>query len=111
RHVLRWLEGLGLAVAALAIRGGGEDPYRPYATASTVLAVSVLAAALALWFRRAYYVYASGLLFAAAGLLVWSAWGATTVWDFGLTVALCLAVAGAFWAGAERAMLPVWRLQ
>ena len=111
RRVRGWLEGVGLAVAFLAFRGGAEDPYRPYSTATTALAVSVMAGALALWFRRSYHVYASGLLFTAAGMLVWSAWGADTAWDFGLTIALCLAASGAFWSAVDLGMRPVWKLQ
>jgi hypothetical protein len=110
-RVRRWLEGVGLAVAALAVRAGGADPYRPYTTAGAALAVSVMAGALVLWSRRAYYVYASGMLFTAAGVMVWSAWGADTFWEFSITVALGLAVAAAFWQAVDLAMRPVWRLQ
>src|SRR5262249_28471868 len=49
-----WLEGVGVAVVALALRGGWDDPWRPYSSVAAVVCVSVLVGALAFWFRRAY---------------------------------------------------------
>lgn len=60
--IRRWVEVAGGALVLLALRGGWTDPYRPYPSAAALLQVGVMAAALAMWFRRPRHVWASGLL-------------------------------------------------
>src|SRR5207249_3762863 len=43
-----WLNGIGLLVLGLAVRATWEDPARPYWSTGAVLAVSAMAAAVAL---------------------------------------------------------------
>src|SRR5262249_25961003 len=50
--VRAWLVGIGLALVLLAVRGGWSDPERPYWSVGGVMAVSAIAAALAIWFRH-----------------------------------------------------------
>jgi hypothetical protein len=103
-RVRRWLEGVGLGLLVLVLRGGWQDPARPYSPAAATLVVSVMAGALAFWFRRGHYVYASGLLWNIMGVLLWWAWGRGT-WDvFLLTNALCLAAGSALWSAADTAL-------
>jgi hypothetical protein len=104
RPVRHWLEILGCAILVLVARCAGDDPTRPYAPAAATLIVSVLAGALALWFRRGIHVYASGLLLNVAGMLLWLTWGPATLSGFLLTNALCLAMASALWSSIEIAM-------
>src|SRR5262249_35083089 len=84
------------------------DPERPYWSVGGVMAVSAIAAALAIWFRHQRYVYASGLLANLAGILVWAARGPDTVWGFLAANALCLAVASAFWSAIELGLRRSW---
>src|SRR5262249_51226262 len=83
--VWAWVEAVGILVVALALRWTGEDPSRPYWSAAATLAVSLTAGALALWSRRSYHVYASGLLVCIAGSMVWAAWGPSTFVSFAYT--------------------------
>ncbi len=100
----RWLEGIGLAILVLSLRGGWSDPWRPTSSAASILIVSLMAAALAIWSGRQRYVWISGLLLDLLGLLYWSAWGPFTGISFLLTNALCLAVAAVFWSSVDLAL-------
>ena len=111
RAVRRWLEGLGVAVVLLALRGTGDDPYRPYVPAALTLVVSLMAAALTFWHPRARYVYASGLLLDLVGVLFWAAWGPGTPDSFLLANALGLAVAASFWTAGGLAVESRWGLR
>jgi hypothetical protein len=94
--IRQWVEIVGTALALLALRGGWADPYRPYPSAAALLLVSVMAAALAMWFRRARHVWASGLLLNLAFAVMWLHPG-STLDAFLLTNAIGLATAAAFW--------------
>jgi hypothetical protein len=99
-----WLEGIGIALVVLALRGGWWDPERPYWSVGGVMTASALAAALAVWFRHERYVYASGLLANLAGILVWGAYGPRTVTGFLGVNALSLSLASCFWTAMELAL-------
>jgi hypothetical protein len=94
--IRRWVEIAGGAVVLLALRGGWEDPYRPYPSAVALVLVSAMAAALAMWFRRARHVWASGLLLNLAFVVVWIN-GGSSLGTILLTNAIGLATAAAFW--------------
>src|SRR5205814_430817 len=91
-----WVIAIGAGLVLLAVATGAIDPYRPNWPCGLVLAVSALAGALAVWTQRGAAVYASGLLFNVAGILIWLAWIQTgglngfycLVWN----QALCLAI-------------------
>lgn len=70
----RWVEILSALVVLLALGGAWGDPSRPYWSCAATLAVFMLIGALAVWARRPWYVYASGLLLNVAAYLVWQAW-------------------------------------
>jgi hypothetical protein len=93
----RWVEVTCGLLALLAFRGGWTDPYRPYPSAATLVLVAVMTAALAMWFRRARHVWASGLALNLAGIVLWLAWGSGTQDDFLLVNAIGLAIAATFW--------------
>jgi hypothetical protein len=99
--VRRWLDGMGAAVVLLALRAMTDGPYQPYPSAAATFIVSLMAGAMAIWFRTSFHVYASGLLLNLVGLLLWSEWGPDTLPGFLLCNALGLAVASAFWSGLE----------
>src|SRR5262249_19135287 len=50
------------------------DPGRPWWSFTTTLAVSILLGADAIWSRRPFLVYVSGLLVSVAGYLIWHSW-------------------------------------
>src|SRR5206468_6217043 len=75
----RWVEGVGLLVVLLALRGAWGDPARPYWSAAATLTVSALLGALALWSRRVVHVYASGTLLSVVSFLLWKAWVADRI--------------------------------
>jgi hypothetical protein len=93
----RWLEGIGIVVVLLAVRGGWADPQRPYWSAGVTLVVCALATTMALWFRLERYAWASGLLVNLAGILVWVARGPDTFTSFLAVNAACLAAGSVFW--------------
>ena len=113
----RWVEVIGILVVMLAIRGVWHDPARPYWSSASVLAVSLLAAALAMWTRRPIYVYLSGFLINLIGMLFWQAWLVDVVgietwmaWGPGIldtflyTNIICLAISSACWSLIETAV-------
>ncbi|MBI3411921.1 MAG: hypothetical protein HY040_26625 [Planctomycetes bacterium] len=70
----RWVEIMSALVVLLALGGAWGDPSRPYWSCAATLAVCVLIGAMAVWARRPWYVYASGLLLNVTAYLVWQAW-------------------------------------
>jgi len=74
RATRHWVEAIGLGVVLLALGGAWGDPGRPYWSCLATLAVSLLIGAMAVWARRPWYVYASGLLLQVVAFLVWQAW-------------------------------------
>jgi hypothetical protein len=99
-----WLEGIGIALVVLALRGGWWDPERPYWSVGGVMTASGLAAALAVWFRHQRYVYVSGLLANLAGIFIWGVYGPQTLTGFLAVNALSLALASSFWSTMELAL-------
>jgi hypothetical protein len=97
----RWLDGVGLSVLALAVRGTWSDPSRPFWSAGATLAVSAMAGAVALRSQLPAYVYLSGLLANLAGVMIWVAWGPPSALSFGYAQALCLGLASACWSALE----------
>jgi hypothetical protein len=97
----RWVEGLGILLVGLALRGSLEDPAAPYWPAGTVLAVSLLAAGLAFWSGRPYFAHISGSLVFLAGVLAWVAWGGGELETFLGASILCLGIASAVWSPLE----------
>ena len=97
----RWVTGAGVAVVFLALRGAWGDPQRPFWAAAGALLVAFGAVAVALWLRRSFYVYASGLLVNLVGFLTWLAWGANTESSFLSVQVLCLAVSAGLWSAIE----------
>jgi hypothetical protein len=101
--VWRWIEGICLLIVCLALRWANEDPGRPYWPAGVTLAASILLGGLALWSRRSYHVYASGLLINLVGILIWSTGESPALLTFVYTNILCLALASALWTVLELA--------
>lgn len=101
-RVRRWATGTGVLVVILALRGVFGDPGQPWWSAQALLAVTASCVALALLFRRALYVYLSGLVLALLGLVLWDAWYTPGGLSSLLAVeTLCLAGAAVFWTAAE----------
>jgi hypothetical protein len=101
KHVQRWVAAIGLGIVLLAVRGGLQDPGRPYWPAAATLAAGGLAAGLSLWSGRAAFVYISGFLVNLAGTLTLSARGPVTPAALTATNILCLALASALWSVVE----------
>jgi hypothetical protein len=97
----RCVEGVGIVLVGLAVRGAAADPGAPYWPAGTVLAASALAGGLAFWSGRAHYVPLSGVLLFLAGVLAWVSWGRGQVVDFLYACVVCLGVASAVWCVLE----------
>jgi hypothetical protein len=93
--------GLGVLVVALAVRGLLEDPTGPWWSAAALLATGLLAGGVALLERRGVFVYASGLLLTAAGIVAAPGWGLEQSVDLLVAGLLGLAVSGAFWSLLE----------
>jgi hypothetical protein len=100
----RWMEGLGLAIFLLALRGAWSGPYRPYVPAGTLLVVAVMAAGLAIWFRQAFHALAAGLLFNATGVVLWLEWGPGTFVSFLWANALGLALSAVLGMALDRTL-------
>jgi hypothetical protein len=98
-----WLNGIGILVLGLAVRGTWEDPARPYWSAGATLAVSAMAGAVAWRARLPRYVAFSGLLINLAGFMVWIAWGTDSLASFGYGQVVCFALASSIWTGLELA--------
>jgi len=97
-NVEAWTMTVGLMVVALAIRGGRDDPQRPYWSAAAILADSAMMGGLALWLRKPSYASSSGLLLNVAGALVWLAsmprdWSSLILINVG-----CFAAASIVWS-------------
>jgi hypothetical protein len=107
-HFRAWLNGVGMLVLGLALRGTWADPARPYWSAVATLAVSAMAGAVALRSRQILYTYISGLLVSVAGGIAWVAWGSSTALSFGYTQVLCLAVAAGLWTVLESVWAQIW---
>ncbi len=106
-----WVTGVGAALVVLALRGGWDDPQRPFWSAAVALAGSGLFGMLALRTGLAWYGYVSGPLVNLAGIFLWLAWGPATAASFVLTNVVCLG-AGSFVGSAvalARRSLPVKR--
>ncbi len=69
-----WVEGFGLLVVLLALGESLLDPARSSWSCAAPLAVSVLLGADAVWSRRPWLVYVSGLLLNVSGYLLWRSW-------------------------------------
>jgi hypothetical protein len=100
----RWIEITCGVVAVLALRGGWDDPYRPYPSSTALLLVSIMTAALAMWYRGTSHVWASGLALNLAGVVLWLPWGPETLDSFLLVNAIGLAAAAAFWTAVALAL-------
>src|SRR5262249_9159851 len=70
----RWVRTVAVLVVGLALLGAWSDPARPAGAVVATLAASALLGALALWTRRAAYIYASGLLINLAATPLCEAW-------------------------------------
>jgi hypothetical protein len=99
--IRRWVEISGAGVAALSFWGAWGDPYSPYSSAAGTLLVSVLFAALAIWFRQTRHVWTSGLLFNLTGIVIWLGRNGNSLDGFLLTNVIGLALAGAFWTSID----------
>jgi hypothetical protein len=98
REFRAWLDGIGLLVIGLALRGAWEDPARPYWSTGAILAVSAMAAAVALRSGLSVYAHISGLLINVAGSMLWVAWGPPTLISFAYTQVLCFGLASGIWS-------------
>jgi hypothetical protein len=98
REFRAWLDGIGLLVIGLAVRGAWEDPARPYWSAGATLAVSAMAGAVALRSGLGVYAHISGLLINVAGSMLWAAWGPWTPIAFAYTQVLCFGLASGIWS-------------
>jgi hypothetical protein len=97
-----WATALAALVAALGVRGIGADPAGPGWTFGVLLTAGALAGALAIWTRTQVHVYASGLLTALAGMVLWNDW--TAPLELVEVIALYLGIASAFWSVVELAL-------
>ncbi|MBN1909785.1 MAG: hypothetical protein JW818_08600 [Pirellulales bacterium] len=70
-----WATVAGVAAVLLAVIHAGSDPGSPWWPGSVLLALSVTAGAVALWRRRAGYVWISGLLLNGVATIAWYVWG------------------------------------
>jgi hypothetical protein len=103
-----WVVVFGVLATGLAVGDGIRELHRPWWPAGTMLAVSVVAAATALWRRKVDYVYASSVLINAAGIIVWranepdglsiSAWIAEIPVAFLMVNVVCLAAGSVIWS-------------
>jgi hypothetical protein len=96
-----WATGIATLVVGLALRALGADPTGPYWPAASLAVTSLLAGAMALWSGRQIHVYASGLLFTLAGLVLRDGWHLP--WELATTGALCLALASLLWSAVDAA--------
>ncbi|HBO42472.1 MAG TPA: hypothetical protein DD670_00740, partial [Planctomycetaceae bacterium] len=98
RAIVAWATAVGLLVFVLSLLHCGIDPHRPWWFASTLISVSVAAGLLAWWLRWTVYVFASGLVLNAVGMVVWYARGPETAASPIEVNVLCLGVGSALWS-------------
>ncbi|WP_171471036.1 hypothetical protein [Frigoriglobus tundricola] len=80
-----------------ALRGGWDDPWRPWLPGGLALSAAVYLGGIARHTRLPGFAVASGLSVNLAAVLVWIAWGPDTVSGFLLANAAGLAVATLCW--------------
>ncbi len=106
-----WVTAVGGAAFALAVMHAADDRAGAWWSIWAVLSISFTAALLALWLRLPAYVFISGLLLNAAGVVGWLAWGPTTLSALLQVNVLCLAAGSVAWsllAAAHRDGVPHW---
>ena len=98
-----WVTAIGAAAFAFAVMHAAEDQAGAWWSIRAILSISVTAALLALWLRLPAYVFISGLLLNAAGVVGWLAWGPTTFAALVQINVLCLAAGSVAWSLLEAA--------
>ncbi|MCE5268170.1 MAG: hypothetical protein LLG00_09825 [Planctomycetaceae bacterium] len=96
-----WVSAIGAAVVTLALIHAHADTAGAWWSIGAIVAISASAAVLALWLRLPSYVFVSGLLVNAAGIVGWMAWGPATLAAFVTVNVLCLAAASTAWSLLE----------
>ncbi len=89
-------------VAALALRGAWDDPERPYWSLGAALSASLLAAVVAVAYRKPDHKYASGALLHLAIVLAGAAAEQHATVEFWLLHLMALGVQALAWSLAER---------
>ncbi len=106
------MTAIGIAAFALAVMHAAGDRAGAWWSIGAILSLSVTAALLALWLRLPGYVFVSGLLLNAAGVVGWLAWEPHTLATLLQVNVLCLAVGSVVWSLLEmvhREGVPHWQ--
>jgi hypothetical protein len=107
-----WVTMIGAAAFTFAVMHAAGDRGGAWWSIGTILSISVTAALLALWLRLPDYVFVSGLLLNAAGVVAWLAWEPRTFAPLLQINVLCFAAASVVWSLLEavhRDGVPHWR--
>jgi hypothetical protein len=110
--ILGWVTAIGAAAFALAVMHAAADRAGAWWSIGAILSLGVTAALLALWLRLPAYVFISGLLLNAAGVVGWLAWEPRTLDTFLQVNVLCLAAGSVVWSlleAAHREGVPHWQ--
>jgi hypothetical protein len=100
RHSSRatlWLEGVAIALTIFAIRGGWDDPFRPWLPTGLAVMASVLMGAAGIFGQSRAQQWFSVLLTTLAATLFWLPFPFETFASFLLVNAAGLAIASAAW--------------
>jgi hypothetical protein len=92
-----WLDGFGAALAVLAVRGAGADPWRPWVPAGLAVVAALVVGTSAVLNRSSVRVVVSGLLINLAAVFLWLPSELHIASGFLLANAAGLAVAAAVW--------------
>ena len=106
-----WVTAIGGAAFALGVMHAAGDRAGAWWSIEAILSLSVTAALLALWLRLPGYVFVSGLLLNAAGVVAWLAWEPATIAALLQINVLCLAAGSIVWSlleAAHREGVPHW---
>ena len=105
------MTAIGTAAFALAVMHAAGDRAGAWWSIGAILSLSVTAGLLALWLRLPGYVFVSGLLLNAAGVVGWLAWEPRHLATLLQVNVLCLAVGSVVWSLLEavhREGVPHW---
>lgn len=97
-RVREWVTVLGGLTVVLAAMYAHRDPARPWWSLGTLLTSAVWAGVLAVWQRRAEYVWLSGAVLNVAASVAWVAWGHANIASFTSFNILGLAIGSMAWS-------------
>ncbi|MFZ1933529.1 MAG: hypothetical protein WCB27_16400 [Thermoguttaceae bacterium] len=107
-----WVTAIGVAAFAFAVMHAAADRAGAWWSIGAILSLSVTAGLLVLWLRLRAYVFVSGLLLNAAGVVAWLAWEPRTFATLLQTNVLCFAAGSVVWSlleAAHRQGVPHWQ--